>query len=130
MSIWQPIRLLAASTALLLAFGTAGASTLTLEFDTSFGDPLDPGTSAPDGPAPWLTAVFDDGGSAGTVTLTMTVSGAIGNGEITAVYFNLDEGMDAADLTITRNAGSSDGPVENSIGQVTDSFKAANDGFF
>ena len=129
MPILRPIRLFAASTALLLAFGTANASTLTLEFDTSFGDPSDPDTAPPDGAAPWLTAVFDDSNTAGSVTLTMTVSANIGIAEITQVYFNLDDSMDAANLTITRNAGSSTGPVENSIGQATDAFKAANDGF-
>ena len=83
MAIWQPIRLLAASTA-LLAFGTASAATLTLEFDTGFGDLTDTDTALPDGPAPWLTAVFDDGNTAGSVTLTMTVSANIGIAEITA----------------------------------------------
>ena len=79
-----------AAGAALFAFGAANAGTLSLDFDTSFGDPLDPGTSPPDGATPWFTAVFDDGGLAGSVTLTMTVPLTIGNADIDQVYFNLD----------------------------------------
>jgi hypothetical protein len=116
MSIWQPVRLLAASTALLLAFGTASAATLTLNFDNSFGNPTDPGTAPPDG-LNWLTAEFVDV-APGEVTLTMTV-GPIGIGDVTEIYFNLDPTMDSADLTFTRVDGT--GPTVADTTIYTDS---------
>jgi len=112
----------------MLPLGLANASTLTLEFDTSFGNPTDPNTAPPDGATPWLTAVFDDGGLAGSVTLTMTVASTVGIAEITAMYFNLDPVFDPADLTITLDAGSSTGPGANSIGQTADTYKPDSDG--
>jgi hypothetical protein len=98
-------------------------------FGVSFGDPLDPGTAAPDGPAPWMTALFDDGGSPGSVTLTLTVAGTVGSAEVTEVYLNVDDTIGGANLTIT--------PVdENSISpgaiisKGTDAFKADADGWY
>jgi hypothetical protein len=110
----------------MLPLGLANAATLTFELGFSFGDPGDPDTQQPEGPAPWLTAVFDDGGSAGTVTLTMTASGGIGIADITGVYFNLDP--DQA-LTFTYD-GASTGPAATSIGQTADSYMPDGDGFF
>jgi hypothetical protein len=111
-----------------LTLASVQAATLTLEFDTSFGNPNDTDTAPPDGATPWLTAVFDDGNTPGSVTLTMTVSGTIGIAEISQIYLNLDPVYDPADLTITRNAGSSTGPVENSIGQSANAYKPDSDG--
>ena len=80
----------------VLSFGLAtsvNAATLQLDFGVSFGDPLDPDTAAPDGSGPWLTAFFDDGGSAGSVDLTLTVSGGVGIAEVTQVYLNVADGI-------------------------------------
>jgi hypothetical protein len=99
----------------LLAFGTVNAATLTVNFDTSFGNPLDSDTADPDGPAPWFTAIFDDDGSAGTVTLTMTVPLSINAGDIDKVHFNLDPAMDPADLTITRDSGTGPNVAKTTI---------------
>jgi hypothetical protein len=102
------------------------AGTLTLEYDFSFG-------SAPaTGPAPWLTAVFDDGGSAGSITLTMTVAADIGVADITELYFNLDPAMDVTDLTIARTGGSAGSPTAGQIDilQGTDSYQADGDGLY
>jgi hypothetical protein len=103
------------------------AATLTLEFNTRFGNPLDPGQAQPDAPAPWLTAVFDDDNSVGSVTLTMTLASTVNAATVNDVYFNLDPLMDPTALTITRDL-SSTAPVEKSIGLGTDAYKPDSDG--
>lgn len=121
-----------AAAAAFLAFGTVNASTLTMEFDYSFGDPGDPGTAPPDGAGPWLTIVFDDNNLAGSVDMTMTV-GAIGIADIDQVYLNLDTAMDANDLTFTRTGGTGPTDAQTSISTGTDiasGFKADADGWF
>ena len=89
-------QLLSAVCASALSFGlatSANADTLQLDFDVSFGDPLDPDTAAPSGPDPWLTALFDDGGTAGSVNLTLTVSGGVELATVTQVYLNVADGI-------------------------------------
>ncbi len=111
----------------LLAVGSVNAATLQLDFGVSFGDPLDPGTAAPDGPAPWMTAFFDDGGIAGSVTLTLSVAGTVGGAEVTEVYLNVDDAIGGANLTITPAGGT--GPTA-AISTGTDNFKADADGWY
>ena len=108
--------------------GQAHAATLQLDFDLSFGDPTDPNTAPPAGSGPYLTALFDDNNSTGSVTLTLTVAGDVGDAEVTAVYLNVDDVIGAENLIITKTGGT--GPAPNSIGQSTNTFKAANDGLF
>ena len=115
----------------VLSFGlatSAGAATLQLDFGTSFGDPFDPDTAAPDGPGPWLTAFFDDGGTTGSVSLTLSVAGTVGGAEVSQVYLNVDDAIGGANLTITANGGT--GPAANSILKGTDAFKADADGWY
>jgi hypothetical protein len=109
---------------LLFSISTAQAGTLTLQYNHSFG-------SVPaDGPAPWLTAVFDDGGSQGTVSLTLSVANTIGAADITDLYYNLDPNLKFDNLTITRTGGS--GPIDNHISVSTgsNSYKAGGDGWY
>jgi len=105
-------------------FGQASAATLTYEFTNSFG------ATAPDGPAPWLTAVFDDGGSAGSVELTLTVSAAVGDADVSEVYFNLNDSLDATSLSFLRTGGT--GPVTGDISVYTgtNAFQADGDGIY
>jgi hypothetical protein len=103
------------------------AATLTLNFDVSFGDPLDADTAAPDGPAPWLTAFFDDGNTPGSVDLTLSVSGSVGIAEVTQVYLNVDDTIGGENLTISPTGGTGPGTT---ISQGTDAFKADADGWF
>ena len=99
----------------------ATAATVTFDYTESFG------AVSPDGPAPWATAVFDDGGSSGSVTLTMSV-GSVGLADVTAMYFNLDPVMDATLLDFARVSG--DGPTAANTSIVTgvDAFQADGDG--
>ncbi|TDJ48666.1 MAG: hypothetical protein E2O52_00205 [Gammaproteobacteria bacterium] len=113
----------------LLAFGTVNAATVTLNFDTSFGDPLDTETQAPEGPTPWFTAEFVDS-APGEVELVMTVSGAVGVADVTDIYFNLDPVMDATDLTFTRTGGTGPTAADTAISTGTDAFQADSDGLY
>ena len=108
----------------IVGFTPAQAGTLTFEYDLSFGQtPAGGGT-------PWLTAVFDDGGSAGSVTLTMTVAGTIGGSDISELYFNLDPAMDVTDLTITRTGGTGPAGGNIDVAQGTDAHQADGDGLY
>jgi hypothetical protein len=100
----------------------ATAATVTFNYDQSFG------AVAPDGPAPWATAVFDDGGGVGSVTLTMTVAGTVGMADVTAMYFNLDPLMDPTALSFTRVGGSGPAAGDTDIHLGIDDFQADGDG--
>ena len=104
----------------------AQASTVTFNYGTSFG------AVTPDGPAPYATATFDDGGGTGTVHLTMTASSSIGDADITQMYFNFDPNLFLGDLVFTYD-GSSTGPAAaggggNGIFVGVDAFQADGDG--
>ena len=103
------------------------AATVTFNYGSSFGQ------TAPDGPAPYATSVFDDGGGSGTVILTMTASSSIGAADITQMYFNFDPTLDLVNLEFTYEAGLSDGPAAaggggNGVFTGTDAFQADGDG--
>ena len=116
------------STSLLLVLGQASAATLQLDFDYDFSDPLDPGSETPDGVGPYMTAVFDDGDSLGSVTLTLTVAGDVGSAEVTGIYLNFDDVIGAANLTFT---DVDVGDVSSSVVTTgTDFEKADADGWF
>ena len=105
----------------ILAFGSfAQATLLTFELDTEFS-----GATAPAGSAPWLTATFDDGDTAGSVRLTMEATNLTGSEFISIWSFNVDDlsgitfsGVDLGDV----------GPVGLAIG--SDCCKADGDGWF
>jgi hypothetical protein len=100
--------------------------------------------TAPSGSAPWLRAVFDDGGTPGVVTLTMSTVGLTGNQFVdggidntTATpptigsggwYFNFNPAKDLGSLSINFVSGS--GNNANNVYQGVDTYKADNDGFY
>jgi hypothetical protein len=92
------------------------AATVTFTYDQSFG------AVSPDGPAPWATAVFDDGGSAGSVTLTMSVAGTVGEADVTAMYFNLDPSLDPNSLGFNRDSGTGPAAANTVISTGSDAF--------
>ncbi|MHC4265482.1 MAG: PEP-CTERM sorting domain-containing protein [Planctomycetota bacterium] len=89
------------------------------------------GPGVPTNPSPWVNATFNDGGSAGTVDLTISAPGLAGNPEkISGLYFNLDPALDPTQLLFsapTLISGAFKDPV---ISLGVDSFKADGDGFF
>lgn len=117
----------AALAAAALMFATAGqAATLQLDFDYDFSDPGDPDSAPPSG-SNWLTAVFDDGGSLGSATLTLTV-GNIGIADVTGVYLNFNDALGIANLNISQSGGT--GPTATSINQSMNTYQADGDGIY
>jgi PEP-CTERM motif len=83
-----------------------------------------------DTPSGFPTMTFDDGGSSGTVTLTIDAEGLSGQEFISAVLFNYADAATAADLVFTRTGG--DGPAAGfTISQVADGENSpGNNGLF
>lgn len=120
------IRAAALAAAILLFMGGAQASTLQLDFNYDFSDPNDPNSAPPSG-SDWLTAVFDDGGSLGSATLTLTV-GNIGGADVTGVYLNFNDALGIANLAITQSGGT--GPTATAINQSMNTYQADGDGIY
>jgi hypothetical protein len=109
----------------VVAFASpAMAATIQLDFDHDFSNPLDLNSEIPAGPTPWMTAVFDDGGSAGSVTLTVSVSGTVGDANVTAIYLNSGSGG-LSFSTVDDSAVSS-----SSITYGSNAYQAGSDGEF
>lgn len=108
----------------LLLSGGASADMVTLEFSVSFGE------TPADGPSPWLTAVFDDEGSPGSVNLSITAAPTLGDADVTELYFNLDptSGIDPGDLVFTEVDTAAVGAVVIQAG--TDAYQAGGDGSY
>ncbi len=102
----------------------ASAATVTFNYTESFG------AVTPDGPAPYAIAVFDDGGTAGSVTLTMSVSSTVNMADVTEMYFSLDPLLDANSLNFTRDGGTGPSAADTTISTGTDAFKADGDGLY
>jgi hypothetical protein len=100
----------------------AQAATVTFNYDQSFG------AVSPDGQAPWATSVFDDGGSAGSVTLTMSVAARVNLADVTQMYFNLDPALDPNSLSFLRISGIGPTAANTSIQTGVDNFQADGDG--
>jgi hypothetical protein len=99
------------------------AGTISFDYDISFG------TVAPDGATPYATALFDDGGTPGSVTLTVNVAATVGGADITDLYYNLDPTLDPTSLSIARTGG--DGPSAGfPILTGVDAFMADGDGMY
>lgn len=79
-----------------LASSGAQASTIIHELTIEFS-----GGAPPGGPAPWLTATFDDGGTPGSVDLTLETTNLIGNEFVAEWLFNLDPALDPTNLVFS-----------------------------
>jgi hypothetical protein len=89
----------------LLGLQLAHAAVVVYEFDYDFSDASDPDSASPIGASPWLTATFDDGDTAGSVTLTLAFGADNGIATVNDVYFNLDPLLSAGDLTFSYVSG-------------------------
>ena len=99
----------------------AAADTLTYYFDTPFDSkPL------ADGSPPWLTAVFDDQGTPGTVVMTLTAN-LVDDNFISGLYFNLDSAITLSSFTYL-TVQSAPAPSINWPG--FDTYKADGDGYY
>ncbi len=102
----------------------ASAASVTFNYTESFG------SVPPDGPAPYATATFDDGGTAGSVTLTMTVAGTVDGADVTAMFFNLDPTLDPTLLTFNRDGGTGPAAATTNILTGVDAYRAGGDGYY
>lgn len=82
--------------ALLLQCGVSGAAHIAFNLTTEYS-----GATPPVGAAPWLRVEFDDGGSPGSVTMTMTATNLTGTEFVTDWRLNLDPLLDATDLVFS-----------------------------
>jgi len=116
------ILVLIALVAALSANLQAGMIIYELNIEYSGGD-------EPVGPAPWLRATFDDGGSAGQVSLMVSALGLTDPEFIRGLYFNLDPALSATALSFSDpvKVGQFDDP---DIGLGTDAFRAGPSGGF
>ena len=102
----------------------AQAAPVTFLYTESFG------AVPSNGIAPYATATFDDGGSPGTVTLTMQVAPTVGAADVTAMYFNLHPFLDPALLSFTRISGTGPTAGETDILTGYNEHRAGPDGFY
>ena len=86
------------------------------------------GTINPGGPAPWLTATFQNDGSAG-VLLTISGAGLAGSEKLDSAYFNINPVLSASipNLTFSLQSASS-GLAQPQISKGEDGFQADGDG--
>lgn len=98
-------------------------SGIVYNFDSVFSGSVNPG-----GPAPWLTATFQNDGSAGVL---LTISGAdlAGSEKLDAVYFNVNPTLSTSipNLTFSLQSASA-GLAQPQISTGEDAFKADGDG--
>ena len=123
------VRIFAIVTAIFLVTMTASVQGETLTFELSIEIS---GATPPDGPTPWLTATFDDGGTAGSVDLTLETTNLVEVEHVKVWLFNLNPAFDAADLasltfTETDRTGTFGVPT---ISKAIDGFPADGDGYF
>jgi len=102
------------------------AASFTVGFYDEFsGD----GAKPPEGPTPWLVATFDDGGSPGSVALTMAATNLTDKEWVSDWYFNFfDPGLSVIDLVFTYISGS--GPEPGGIKLSNNGSKADGGGLY
>ena len=114
-----------------LLFTPAQAATVTFNLGTVFSA----GAVAPDGPAPYATVTLDDGGTSGTVAMTVQVAGTVGDADLDQLYLNFDTSLDLTALDFTYDPGSTgpdaeNGKQGNGIFVGTDAFQSDGDGAY
>jgi hypothetical protein len=113
----------------VMGVGLCSAQAALVSFDMSV---IFTGPGVLTNPPPWLNATFDDGGSAGTVDLTISAIGLdVDNEKVQGVYFNLDPALDPTQLVFSAPIKTETSGFEDpGINLGTDSFKADGDGYF
>jgi hypothetical protein len=106
----------------LAAPAGARAGILVLQLDTEFS-----GGTPPEGAAPWLTVTIDDGGAAGSVTLTLAATNLTDAEFVSQWNLNLDPLLDPTDLIFSAptKVGTFDSPT---ISTGVDAFTADGGG--
>lgn len=105
----------------LVAFVPFTRAALIMQLDTEFS-----GATPPAGSTPWLTATFDDGGTPGSVTLTMEATNLVGSEFVSWWGFNFNPALDITAL----NAAYTSGALASNLTISENCCKADGDGFF
>lgn len=102
----------------------ARAGIITMDLNHTFS-----GIGPASGVLPWLNAQFDDHGSLGSVTITLSASHLTGTEYVSGWYVNLDPAMDPTALVFSApvKTGAFDDP---SVGTGVNAYKADGDGHF
>ena len=109
------------------------ASATLVSFDMSV---VFEGPGVPTNPPPWVSATFDDGGTEGTVDLTISVPGlSVHPEKVSVVLFNLDPLLDPTQLVFSdpSKTGNFTGPGQEkdpSINLGINAFQGNGDGLF
>ncbi|MBN1257324.1 MAG: PEP-CTERM sorting domain-containing protein [Planctomycetes bacterium] len=87
------------------------------------------GATSPTGPTPWLTAIFDDEGTPGSVILTLENTNLVNFEYTNAWYLNLAPLLNPAALSFAElsRVGTFDNP---GIGASANNYKADGDGYY
>ena len=109
-----------------VALMAGGASGAVIQYDLSMEFS---GATPPEGAAPWLRVTIDDGGTPGSVTLSISDVNLTGTESLKVLMLNLDPAMDPTllDFSAPTKTGSLDSP---SIGLGVDAYQADGDGKF
>ncbi|SEM01191.1 VPLPA-CTERM protein sorting domain-containing protein [Syntrophus gentianae] len=98
-----------------LAGGQAQASMITYSLGTAFTGQVNPNSTLTSNG--WLMATFDDGGTSGKVTLTLTSGLGVASEFISQVDFNVNSAVDPSNLAIKWTGGTANGIVKKIIAQ-------------
>lgn len=99
---------------LAMTMNAAQAAQVTFNLDTVFST----GAVAPDGFGPYAKVVLDDGGTAGSVTMTISLAADIGSANLSQLYLNYDSALVATDNQLFAFDTNSTGPdADNGQGQ-------------
>lgn len=113
---------LTAACALVLGASAVQAAVVTFDYNYAFSG------SAPASAAPWLRATFDDHGTTGNVSLTVTANGLVPGEFLSQLYLNLNPSLNATSLVFSYQ-GSSTAPAA-SVSTGTNAYKADGDGYY
>jgi hypothetical protein len=109
---------------MLLATESSQAAIVSWDLNIEFS-----GATPPAGAAPWLRASFDDGGTSGSVTMTLTPLNLVGSEFVRYWYFNLDPALAPTSLVFSApvKAGTFTDPV---LAVGVNAFQADGDGLY
>lgn len=95
--------------------------TYNLDYEFSGGDD-------PAGPPPWVSLTFDDGGTPGSVNLSINTGGLTDAEILTGLYINFDDALDLNQLAFAPADGND--ATANAISTGSNAYKADGDGYF
>lgn len=123
---WLRLAVLAPAIAIFSTWQLSPSSATVMTFPLSME--YSNGTS-PAGSPPWLTAIFDDEGTPGTVKLKLVASNLTGSEFVSKWTFNLNPALSPSDITFSApiKTGSFTSPT---ISKLINSFSAGPDGSY